>query len=229
MISARQNLNILKEMFSGDTDNFTVPTSTFNATPNTYTLDSLPGSVVLNGNITPNNGIISNWVITAGSSSTPIASGTSNSVAHILIGAEIPSTIATQIYYLTVTYNNGTIVQSIVSTASVVVTAAALFGQLATVSDDINIPGDLTPSIESTLTLTNKANFINLFTVVTPAAARVLFVVPDSYGAVVDLQDNTNQSVLTQFNVVVDSANNRKIYVSINAVTPATYNYKFVF
>ncbi len=91
------------------------------------------------------------------------------------------------------------------------------------------MPGDFTSPMESALSSSSKTLIINLFDVIAIGTGRLCFVIPDSYGTVTDLEDNTDSSVLSQFNIVVDAVNSRKFYVSINAVTAATYKYKFIF
>lgn len=216
-------------MFSGAAG-FTAPAAIFNANPNTYVSTAVPATDVLSGTITPNNGTIVSWSITAGTNSTPIATGTGINVTHTLNGANVPTTIGTHTYYLTVTYtDNNNATQSFVVATNIIVTAAARFGQLAGPTDNITTPAGLTPAIEATLTTTSKGVMINLFSVTAANTGRIVFVVPDSYGTVSSIEDGAGLNVLNQFNVVVDAGNNRRIYVSINTVVPGSYDYKFIF
>lgn len=229
MISGKQFKNMVDYMFSG-IPGFVEPTATLNAVPDTYVTSAVPASIALSGVITPNDGVITTWAITAGTSPTVLATGTGNTPTHTVTGVDIPTTAGSYIYYLTVTYtDSNSASQSFVVSTTVVVTAAALFGQLTNPTDDITVDTDLTPAIEATLTSTSKADIINLFTVTAANTARILFVIPDSYGSVTSLEDGAGLNVLNQFNAVTDVANNRIIYTALNTVVPGTYDYKFVF
>lgn len=226
MISAKQFKNSIEYMFSG-IPGFIAPTATFYGVPPNYSLSSIPASIILTGVITPNTGIITNWSI-SDAVNTVLATGTNNSPTYTISAP--PSSTGQYTYYLTVFYtdtNGGA--QSFVVPTIISVTADASFGQLASPADNISIPGDLTPAIEATFTITNQQTIINLFSVVAPNTGRIVFVIPDSYGIVTAIEDGGALDVLSQFNIVPDPGNNRQIYVGINAATPATYLYKFIF
>lgn len=227
MISGRQFKTMVDYMFSGAAG-FTAPVATFTPSISEYPDTSLPASVILSGTITPNDGTITSWSINEGVNPTPIATGTGTTVSHTL--SSVPSVIGTNNYYLTVFYTDiNAASQSFVLSCTVTVTATALVGQLALPGDDIIIPGDLTPGIEATLSTTSKLAMINVFPIVAANTSKIIFVIPDSYGAVVRIEDGAGLDVSSQFNLVVDAPNSRKIYTGINNVTPATYNYKIVF
>lgn len=227
MISGQQLKEVIEHMFSG-TAGFILPTATWTSYPLSYPATTLPASVSLYGVITGNSGVITSWSITD-SSAAVLATGTNGSPSVSLTGGLIPSTIGLNTYFLTVFYTdaNGA-ASSFVESTSFSVTSDVSIGQLAT-GVDIILPADLTGGIESTLNVTTQQDIINLFDVVATTTGRVIFVIPDSLGSVTDISDNTNSSVLTQFNEVDDTANNRKIFTQINQVTPATYKFKISF
>jgi len=224
MISGKQLKQILDYSFTGGTS-FTIPSVTFISTPSDYPYDNVPGAVTLSGVITPNDGLNISWTITEGVAT--LASGTSNNVSHNLV--TIPTTIGTKTYNLNVNYSDGVNNYSITATTSLVVTASGLIGQIDNPVTDIVVPGDLTGPIEAALISKSQTEVINLFEIVAADTGRLLIVVPYSFGTLTDIQDNTDLTALDQFNVVDDPTNSRKIYVSILAVTPATYNFKLVF
>lgn len=225
MISAKQIKQILDISFTGGSG-FLAPTSTFIITPSNYSTDDVPGAVNLTGVITPNDGTDITWTITSGV--TTLAIGTGNVVAHSL--ASVPSTVTTNTYNLNVSYKNSSgTTMAVIFVASLSVTAPALIGQLDGPTENIIVAGDLTPTIEGYLTTTDQITLINLFNIVAADSGRIIFVLPDSYGVVSSIEDGAGLNIITQFNVVVDTINNRKIYTSINVVTPATYSYKISF
>ena len=87
----------------------------------------------------------------------------------------------------------------------------------------------MTAPIEATLSALSKTQAINLFTINALNTGRIVIVVPNSFGTLLDIADNTDSSVISSFNLVVDTPNNRKIYVSKLALTPAVYRYKLVY
>ena len=226
MISGQQLKQVLSYSFTNGTS-FMAPTGTFIATPSAYTTNSLPASVTLNGSLIPNNAVNITWTITD-SLGTTLLTGLGNSSNYTL--PTIPNTIGNKVYNWNISYQDGNGNNySLILSTTVYVTAAANIGQLNGAGVNITVPGDLTPAIEATLTSTDKPTLINLFAITASNTGRIVIVIPDSYGTVSDIQDNTDSTVLSQFNVVTDPGNNRKIYVGTNAVTPATYNYKIVF
>ena len=228
MISAQQMKEVINYMFSG-TPGFIAPTSIFTSSVASYSVTNPPGSVVLSGIITPNNGIITSWSI-ADSSSAVLGTGTNNSPSVTLSGSGLlPSTIGLKTYFLTTFYTDTNGVNlSYVVPVSFNVTSNILIGQLST-GVDIILPTDLDSTIENSLASTTQDTVINLFDVVATTTGRCIFVVPDGLGSVTDISDNTNSSVLSQFNLVIDGTNSRKIYTQINQVTPGTYKFKLLF
>jgi len=226
MISAKQVKSILDYSFVGGSS-FLAPVASFIATPSSYTDTTVPGGIVLSGNIIPNDGTDVSWTITD-AVATVLTSGTTTSVSHNLV--TIPSSIGSYTYNLNVAYKDltGTTFSTTVVT-QIVVSTACKIGQLPNPGDDIIVPGDLDPLVEDTFAIKTQAEVINLFTITAAATGRVVIIIPDSFGSVVDIQDNTDSSVLSQFDIVLDPTNTRKLYVSVNAVTPATYHYKIVF
>jgi hypothetical protein len=228
MISGKQLKQVLDYSFTAGSG-FLAPTATFIATPSTYTTSSLPASVVLTGDITLNDAASVTWTITD-ASGTVLTSGSGVSVSHTL--ATVPSALSTNLYNLNVTYTNTVTAASqvLVVPTSVIVTAPCLIGQLAT-GVDITVAADLTPAIETTLTVSNQATIINVFDIVASELpnGKIIFVIPDSYGSVTSIEDGAGLNVISQFNAVVDGTNGRTIYTAVTAVTPATYNYKIIF
>ena len=225
MISARQAKNMVEYMFTSGSD-FTPPTATFVAMPDLYSTSTIPGGITLSGTITLNDGTLTSWSIMSGS--TVLATGAGVTVSHNLVS--IPVLLGSYNYHLVVNYtDNQNVAQSIIVPEVIQVTQDALIGALPNPGDDIIIPTDLTPAIEATLTITTQAGLINLFPVTPVSSGRIVFVVPSSYGTLSRIEDNASLDVTNQFNVVLDPSNNRNIYVSVNAVTAGTYNYKLVF
>jgi hypothetical protein len=226
MISSQQLKQVLTYSFTNGIS-FVGPAGTFIASPSVYTNLVLPGSVTLTGSIIPNDAVNITWSIT-NSIGTLLLSGTGNTSSYTL--PVVPSTTGVNVYYWNINYqNNSGANLSLILNATVTVTSSSLVGQLNGAGVNIVIPADLTAPIEATLTTTSQLAMINLFAITAVYTGRLVIVIPDDYGTVVDIQDNTDSTVLSQFNLVVDAPNNRKIYVGINAVTPATYNYKIVF
>jgi hypothetical protein len=227
MISGRDLKNVLTQSFTNGTS-FLAPTASFIATPSTYTVSSLPASVILSGTITPNNGTLITWTIT-NSGGTVIATGSGVNVTHTL--ASVPSAVSTNVYNLNVTYTNATAGTTavIVVATSVVVTAAGKVGQINSPTATITIPGDLTAPYEAALVVETKTQMINLFPIVAANTGRIVIVIPDSYGTVSIIEDGAGLNALPQFNATLDPTNSRTIYSSVNIVTPGTYNYKIIF
>jgi hypothetical protein len=228
MISARQTKNIIEYMF-GTSSGFIAPTAIFTASPSAYNSASIPTGTFLNGTITLNDALLATtaWAITYGA--TTLATGTGTSVAHSLVA--IPATIGSYTYNLTVSYvddNNANV--SIVIPTVVSVTAVALYGQLVSGSDTSSLATLNLAISASTLSSTSKTLLINplAITLVETPNGKVIFVIPDSYGAVTSIEESS-VDILNQFNVTVDTANSRTIYTSILDLTPSTITYKIVF
>ena len=226
MISGQQLKQVLGYVFTNGSS-FLAPTGTFLATPSTYPDDSLPISIVLNGTLVPNDAINITWTIT-NNVGTILLTGVGNTVSYTLL--TIPSTIGSHNFNWNISYQDSSLTNySLILTTNIFVSTSAKIGQLANPSDDIVISTDLTPLIESTLLSVTQNTVINLFAITCTNIGKIVIVVPDSYGNLLDIEDNTNSTVLNQFNVITDITNNRKIYVSIANVTPDTYYYKLIF
>jgi len=227
MISSQQLKQILTFSFTNGSS-FVAPTCSIIATPSLYTTDSVPGSVVITGTLVPNDGTNISWTLTASGSTTALLIGTGNSLTYNI--PSVPAIAGSYSYNWNITYedNTGTTL-SLVCPITITVTASAKYGQLANPGDNIVIAADLTPAIEGTLTVTNQSFIINLFPLIASNTGRIVIVVPDSYGAVTSITDNTNLDVTSQFNIINDVVNSRKIYVGINAVTPNTYYFRINF
>jgi hypothetical protein len=233
MISAQQLKQALDIVtgaaFSNDG---TVPTATFTANPNSYPVGGAPGSISLAGTIAAApNSILAGWQILNGN--TVLATGLANNLApaYTVPTLSVPTLAGSYTYTLNVQYKltQAQIVPNVISyPATVVVSASGYAGQLPLPGDNILVPGDLTPFLGG-LTPKTQQEFINLFSIVAANTGRITIVVPDSFGTVLQIQDNTDSNVMNQFNLVADPLNTRKIYTTINALTPNTYYYKLVF
>jgi hypothetical protein len=229
MISARQLKNILDTSFSAGAGTSAISvTATFTASPSTYLNTSIPGTVALSGTIVPGVGaLFVTWQIKDNLNNI-LETGVGNNVAYSLTA--IPTTIGSHPYTLFVFYQDATGTPFSDSFTTVVgVTSVIKVGQLLLPGDDITVPGDLSGGLEATFATYTNTEAINLFPITTDHTGRLVIIVPDYYGTLSDISDNTDSSVLTEFHVVTDSVNGRKMYVSLNAVTPATYHYKLVF
>lgn len=227
MISGQQLKQILTYSFSNGSS-FLAPALTFTILPSSYTLNNIPASLVLSGSVIPNDGTNIQWSMT-NSSNVVIGAGIGLNAAVTLTGGSIPSTVGIYTYNFIVTYvDANNVTQSISTSVLLYVTAPGLYGQINSPSQDIIVPGDLTPYLGS-LTITTQATLINLFSIVATNTGRIVIVVPDSYGTVTSIEDNTSMNITSQFHVVVDVTNNRKFYVTNSALTPGTYYFKVNF
>jgi len=228
MISARQLKNILDTSFSSNPITGTVaPTATMTATPNNYYDVDTPLSVIIDATITANDGLNITWDL-RDPVNVSILTGSASTISHTLVSE--PTSAGVHTYTLIMSYgdalgNNYTTN----STVAITVLSKAMAGQLALPGDDITVPGDLTAPIEATLSALSKTQSINLFSINAVNTGRIVIVVPDSFGTLLDIADNTDLSVISSFNLILDAPNNRKIYVSKLALTPAVYRYKLVY
>jgi len=228
MISSKQVRNILEYSFEQD-PNFTAPTATIFAAPDSYDTDNVPAAIVFSGNIVQNDGDNITWTITDALTSTTQAAGSGLSPA-LNMTTGIPTTSGVYTYYLNVFYEKPDSSNASFSVpVDIVVEVIGSYGQLDGPTANIVIPADLTPAIEATFTTTNQQGVINLFTVTAPFTGRIVFVIPDAWGTVTSIEDGGGLNVMDQFNAVVDAPNNRIIYVSINTVVAGTYDYKLLF
>lgn len=227
MISSEQLKQVLTFSFLNGSS-FLPPSCTFTATPTSYDEDNIPATITLSGVVIPNDGTNIQWTI-SNSVGSPIGAGLGTSIAVTLSGLSVPSSLGVYNFTLTVTFLDGAgNTQSINTVVSIFVTAVSLYGQINNPTQTITVASDLTPYLSS-LTSTNQGTLINLFLVQALNTGRIVIVVPDSYGVVSDISDNTDASVISQFSVVYDVANNRKIYTSLVAVTAGDYYYKVIF
>jgi hypothetical protein len=218
-------------MFSSNKDKtgFNPPTAEFFINPSSYTNLDVPGAggVLLSGNITPNDGNITGWAILEGA--TTLSTGVILAPEYLL--QNIPSTVGSYNYSLSVTYENnlGTKL-SLVVPVTLSVTSVGYYGQLALPTDDIPIPigVPLSAGVLATFTSSTQTVMMNLFSITAVNTGRIVLVVPYSYGQISDITDNTDNTVLSQFNFVDDPGVSR-IYTTINTLTPGTYYYKLVF
>jgi hypothetical protein len=231
MISAKQFKVILDSAFSGaPVLNFTPPTATFTVVPTNYSVANIPVSLSFSGAITSNQGTNITWSIIRVSDNTVVAAGNGNSVSS-LVSSNIPNLPGSYKYKLSVAYRYNNVPQTNIDKyVDVLVYANAYVGQLSGPSADINTVGDLTPAILSTLTTKSFQEVANWFPIVSNVTARIIFVIPNSFGALDRIEDSDDNSVLNEFNVLDDSANSRKIYVAKLATSSSEgVIYKFVF
>jgi hypothetical protein len=216
MISARQAKNIIDYSLQS-TAGFIEPVISFYVTPNNYsTIDVGITTINFTGTIIQNNATLISWQIKQGS--TVLNSGTSNSINFTM-----PKPILTTTYSLVVSYTGGLTTQTL--SAMVLVTEPALYGQLPLPSDNISIASDLLPFI-SGLNSSNQQFIGNLFNLTLTNTGRIVFVPPHSFGIVIDIVDENDQSVMNEFNFIDDISNSRYIYVSTNTLTSGIYKYK---
>lgn len=228
MISGKQLKQVLDYSFTNGSS-FLGASCTFMATPSTYTTIAVPANVPLTGIVTPNDAVNISWNIT-NPSATVISSGMGLTPSYTLTGGDIPTTVGSYTYTLNVTYEDtlGN-TYSVSCPTTIGVEVAAAYGQLPGPGDNIVIPGDLTAPIEATFTTSTQTALMNLFSYAAAVTARMVIVVPDAYGTVVSITDNTSSDITAQFNVVVDAPNNRKIYVSNSTIAPGTYYFQVNF
>jgi hypothetical protein len=228
MISAKQLKNILDSSLGSATISaFTVPTAELTATPNSYNDVDAPISVTISGTITPNDGLNITWDL-KDPSNVSLATGTGKTISHLL--ASEPTAVGSYTYTLSIGYEDtsGNAYQTS-ATVLVTVTTKSLVGQLALPGDDITIAADLTPTIEATFSQLSQIQSINLFSINAVNTGKIVIVVPNIFGTLLDISDNTDSSVIGEFSMVADAANDRKIYVSNLALTPGVYRYKLVY
>lgn len=227
MISSKQLNQVLEYSFAAGSGVFLSPTASFIATPSAYTDSSIPGSVTLSGTIIPNNATDISWNIRSNQSTLDLSIGTDNNILHNL--ASIPTTIDNHVYSLNVSYKNDMGINlSFTVTTAITISSAGKVGHLGGPVDNFTTASQFdTLAVESGFNSKTQTEMINLFTINVATTSRVVIVIPDSFGTV-DIQDNTDSSVLTQFDLVTDASNNRKLFKSTNTLSPGTYHYKLV-
>jgi hypothetical protein len=230
MISAKQFKVILDSAFSGNAIlSFNPPTAIFTVTPSTYNVGQAPGVLTFNVAITNNDGTNISWEIKRLDNNAIVTSGTLSTTSFNL-NTNIPTLAGSYAYQLTVSYKYNNINQApITKVATVLVNAQAYVGQLADASADITNAGQVDNALINTLTAKNFEGVINLFPLVLTRTAKVIFVIPMSFGTVSLIADENDLNIAGQFTVITDNANSRYIYVSNNALVSATELYKFTF
>jgi hypothetical protein len=226
MTSARQIFNILQYTFSGSNNNvnpntFVEPTATFSVTPTTYSLIAAPANITVIGSIIPNDATNITWEVYDGVSVSPVLSGSNN----VINGVLPPPTIDTT-YTLLVSYIGGNALLELTSVVNPY--NVTYVGQLPLPSDNITVAADLVPFL-SGLTSLSEAEALLLMTVTANYIGRIVIVVPDDYGTLLNIADENDLSALAEFNTIVDAPNNQKIYIKINTVTPGSYKYKLIY
>jgi hypothetical protein len=225
-ISAKQVKQILDNSFTEGSD-FLPPAISFVASPSVYSNLAVPSSVNLNVQITANQATNISWTIYNSSS---IALTTGSSLSSVFTVLVPPSSIGVFPYTLQVTYQNNSGVTITTSTiANISVLESGFRGQFLSPTTNITTAADLTSELLEELTPALQTNFINLFGINATETGRICFVIPNSFGIVLDISDNTDSSVLNSFNIINDVVNNRKIYTTINALTPNNYFYRLHF
>lgn len=219
MISARQTKNIIEYSLLGVTA-FIEPEIDFSISPNNYLSNAIPGTITLSGSIVANDATNISWIFMQGVS--VLASGTGLSPLFVVN----PAPTITKEYSLLVTYTGGATSQFLVKT--VTVTDPGLYGQLTGPTDNIIVESDLDPFVGG-LDEGGEELFINLFTITAAATARLVIVVPHSYGIPTDIVDDNGDSVYSEFNLIDDVGDSRYIFTGINTVTPGTYKFKVVY
>lgn len=230
MISAKQFKVILDSAFSGDPIlSFTPPVASFTISPNTYNVGAAPNPLVFNIAITANDGAFISWEIKRTDNNTTVTSGTSLTATYSL-STNIPDAAGLYSYSLIINYkyNNETQI-AITKTATVLVNALAYVGQLANASSDITNASQVDNILLSTLTSKTYDKIANLFTMQLTRSAKIIFVVPMSFGNVSRIEDENDLDVTNEFTLITDNTNLRYIYVSNNNFTIITELYKFTF
>jgi len=224
--SAKQVFNILQYTFSGNNtnvnpNNFVEPTATFSIKPGTFSLLTPPANLIVEGSIIPNDATNITWEVYDGVSVSPVLTGSNN-----VINSTLPTPTEDTTYTLRVIYIGGN--ELLELTSFVDPYDVTYIGQLPLPGDNITIAANLTPFLPG-LVVTSQEDALLLMTITAANIGRLVFVVPDNYGTLLDISDENDSSVLNEFNVVIDSPNNQKIYVKIDTVTPGSYKYKLIY
>jgi len=226
MISAQQVKQML-EIITSNSQNQdgSKPALSFSASPNSYSVTDIPGSIAFTGTIIPgpNTFEITGWAIKYNNSA--IASGTGTSVSYTMPGGSVPDTIGTYAYFLEVTYltEEGGTPQTLATSLNISVLEAGYIGYMNSPTGDISAPGDVSNAVLTDIT---KQAVINYFEITNIGTSRLVIILPTAFGTLVSISDNTDQIVTTEFNIVADPSNNRTIYVSKNPLAENTYRYK---
>lgn len=231
MISAKQLKKVLDYSFTAGS-NFVAPTCDLFATPGFYTINNVPASVTISGTITPNDGTVTGWSLKDHTNTTVLV-GTGNIISYVDSGGinPLPTTTGSYTYTLTVNYTDNNLAsQSMICLVNLLVTSSSLYGTYTTNTPVLDlVTYNATPAIEAGLTVTDQNTIINLFDVVVSGVEQVFIIVPDSYGTVLDIADENDSSVITEFTTIPDPSNSRTIYARTTTLTSNTYQYKVIF
>jgi len=231
MLGGRQIKNILDNSFASSASiaGLVAPTTTFTCGA-TYNIPLYPLSIVFSGVITPNDATSVTWNI-KNELNVVVASGSNSTPSFTLLS--FPSVPGSYVYTLEVNYTLGATTNTIYATASYTAAIPTYAGPLTLPTDTITVPADIIPFLSTWVTdgldSLSKTQIINPFTVDVLSSARISLVIPDYYGAIVDIVDGNDISVFTQFDVVVDAPNTRKIYTTNSAVGVASYIFKVIY
>jgi hypothetical protein len=232
MISARQLKRILDKVFTSDTIvTYAVPSALLTATPNSYLRTNPPINIGLGSTIVPYSNTITAWEI-YDETNALVTAGSGLTVAAV--DSTVPTNPGSYSYRLVVRYNDpdGNVATPIEVSTTITVESESYVGALADPSADITAANQVDNALIQTLTSKTKNQVINYFTVtVTPASARIIFVIPNSYGSVIRIEDNLENDLLDDGQIVsyTDSVNGRTIYKTVNALTSGTYTFKLIY
>lgn len=226
MISAQQVKQIL-EIITSNSDNQdgTVPSISLSVTPNSYSVSDVPANIVFAGTIIPaaNTFEVVGWTLKQGG--TTLATGSGTTVSYIISGGSVPDEVGVVTYTLEVQYKavegGANLTTSITATVSVLEV-----GSIGFTTAPLLVAADLA---NATLEDATKQDMINPFEITSNATARMVIVIPNAFGTVNRISDNTDLVVTNEFSVINDGANNRKIYVGITPIGANTYIYKVTF
>lgn len=226
MTSAKQIYNIIEYTFSGENNNivnpdFVEPTATFSVTPVLFSLDNPPANLTAAGAITPNSASNITWEVYDGVSVSPILSGSGTVVSGI-----IKTPTADTTYQLKIMYSGGNEELSVYSTVDTY--EDTLIGQLPAPGIILVTADNLTP-YEAGLTHISESESKSFFEINASATGRIVIVVPNSYGTLLDIADENDNSALNEFTTINDVGNDRIIYSKIDTVTTGRYKYKLIY
>lgn len=223
-ITGRQFLVALQAAAQGSSAAPAAPTTTFVSSIDTYPTTAIPSSFTLSGVITANTAVVTSWTISTGG--VQLAAG-SNLIPSVVVTSPPNSTTT---YDLNVSYTLNSVPN--VLTASTLVTVsgeAALYGNLAGPGSDLTVAADLTAGVEATLTSANIADISSVFSITPSVVAKLVIVIPTSFGTGWEIRDENNNSVQSEFNIITDTVNARLIAVTNSPVIPSTFQFQISF
>jgi len=229
MISAKQLQTILNKAFSADgVLTYAPPAFSLTATPSAYTSATVPGGINFGSTIVPYDNTNIQWQI-LDQDNNVLTTGSGLTVAGL--DNTPPSIPGSYSYRLVVNYVDpeGHTAAPITVSRTVLVEAESYVGQLADANADITVSG-LTNGVIQTLTAKTKNQVINYFTITVTGSARIILVIPNSYGNILRLEDDVQQDVVLsgQFVKLADNANNRTLFKSVNALS-GSHTFKLVY